>query len=117
MSPEKAVHAGRTLENAGFVLGLVVGGLQAFAEVTIYFLVSIGSVVRTDAPFPWFVAMFFIGCILPKYLGRATAGQVWIVLAQAVARMLPGKGKRPSVAIEAECKKCGNAMTACVCPE
>lgn len=108
----------RQLEDAAFIVAIVIAALFGVGE----FLIHIGIVTPPEhRDFPYMTLILFVGCVLPKYLGRATMGQIWIIIAQGVARMLPKWGKNgngtPAMTIEATCEKCGNAMTACVCPE
>lgn len=114
---KNVIHRGRALEDYGFMLALGIAALYGVGE----FLIDMGLV---DPPaqrrVPWVTLILFIGCVAPKTVGRATMGQVWVILAQGVARMISrrknGNG-RDTLAIEAKCGNCGNAMSACICAE
>lgn len=101
MTPEKIKQVSRQIEDWGFIIALVLGALYGLSEVIVYAVVSLGIRPYVEAPFPWLVMAFFIGGILPKTLGRATAGQVWVVLAQGVARLISrGKNGNGRAAIQ-----------------
>ncbi len=120
MTPEIASHMGRKIEDWGMLVGLCLGLLYGIGEIVVHVVVSLGIRPYTEAPFPWIIVMFFLGCILPKTLGRATTGQVWVILAGAIARLIP-RGKNGSrateVDVQVKCPTCSNALSACVCVE
>lgn len=129
MSPEQQSHVhhvSRKVEDYGLIVAFGLGACYGLSEIVVHAVVSLGVRPRVDAPFPWIIVMFFLGCILPKTLGRATTGSVWIILAQAVGRLI-SRGKNGkvdplpaipgTVEIAASCAKCGKAMSVCVCPE
>lgn len=90
----KVQRAARKAEDRGFYVALGIAGLYGTAEVLIYTLVSLGKVTPVDAPVPWLTLALFVGCIIPKILGRATGGQIWIILANGfVAMFSRGKSK------------------------
>lgn len=97
MTPERVKDVSRQIEDWGFLIACGLGLLYGIGEIIVYVVVSLGLRPHTEAPFPWIVMAFFIGGILPKTLGRATAGQVWVVLAHGVARLLT-RGKNGGAA-------------------
>ena len=88
----------RHVEDWGLVVGLFIATLYSVGEFVVY----MGLVTPpAERDFPYMTVIMFLGCVLPKMLGRATTGQVWIILAQGVARMLGGKKNgRPTVAVQ-----------------
>lgn len=93
----KIQRGARRAENIGFYVAIAIAGLYGLAEAVIYFLGSIGKVaVRHDVPFPWITIVLFVGCVIPKILGRTTGGQIWIIIANGVASWFSrGKEKTP----------------------
>lgn len=70
---------GRTSRRVEDALAIV-GILQAVAYGTVESLAAAGWRFGACAPatgFPWITAIIFLGCVLPKTLGRATAGKIW----------------------------------------
>lgn len=84
-------HASRRLEDYCLYVALLIAGVYGIAEVVIYTIVSLGLKPRVDAAFPWITVMFFVGCIIPKVLGRTTGGKIWITLAEGFAKRIAGK--------------------------
>lgn len=122
MTSERAVRTHRAIEDYGFIIGLGLMTLFGLAETAVYLAVSLGFVPRVDAPHPWIVILYVLLAVLPKYLGRATAGQVWVILARATGSLI-SRGKMgatatmPAVEVEAKCRTCGNEMSVCICPD
>lgn len=75
-------NGGRWIENVAAIVGLGNLAFIGFAEAQ-------SLTACTEARFPW--ANLIIGaiCVLPKTVGRATAGRVWDVLANRIG----GKGQ------------------------
>lgn len=125
MTPERIAHASRTLEDWGFGIGLGLMTLFGLAETAVYIAVSFSLVPRVDAPHPWILILFAFLAVLPKYMGRATAGQVWVILAKAIGAVISrGKSVKtgntetmPAIEVEATCATCKQKMSVCVCPE
>lgn len=73
----------RLLEDIAFIVGIAIAVLYAIGE----FLTSMGWCIKTCNPHagvPWMTVVLFAGCVLPKTLGRATAGKVWDAIASRV---------------------------------
>lgn len=69
---------GRWIENILAIVGI----LQAALYGTMEALARGGFLPHTEHPgFPWVTVIIFAGCVLPKTLGRATAGRVWDAVA------------------------------------
>jgi cellulose synthase/poly-beta-1,6-N-acetylglucosamine synthase-like glycosyltransferase len=96
MTVDRINKASRRIEDGGFLLGLVLMGLYGGAELIIYVLVSIGRVPYVHVSAPKIIVLLALLCVLPKYMGRATAGQVWITLAQGATRLFGKKPEAPS---------------------
>lgn len=75
---------GRTIENVGFSVALFVVALYALGEFVHHVGYRIGPCAAEVDSFPW--GTFFLAtiCILPKTIGRATAGAIWGKLAGGV---------------------------------
>lgn len=95
MTADRINRTSRQIEDAGFILGLVLMGLYGVAELVIYVLVSIGRVSYVHVSIPKIIVLLALLCVLPKYMGRATAGQVWITLAQSATRLFGKKVEPP----------------------
>lgn len=69
----------------GLVMAAYVLGVEVFPPVCY----SLGRCVnKPDAhPFPWGVVFLVSACVLPKTVGRLTAGRVW----QAIGNAIPGR--------------------------
>lgn len=52
------------------------------------FLIHMGIVKGSDR-IPWMTMALFLGCVLPKTVGRATAGKVWEAIANRFGRKEP----------------------------
>lgn len=67
----------RRLEDWGMIVGIAQAALYGVAE----FLIHIGVVTPKSTGIPWMTIALFFGCVLPKTLGRATAGKIWEIIA------------------------------------
>ena len=67
----------RGLENAAFVVGVLVLAAFALTEVLPQVGIAVGDCEVMDTGTPW--GVFMVGSLLvaPKMLGRATAGKIW----------------------------------------
>lgn len=87
---EKHAHRGRNVEDIAMYVGLVQAALYGFVEALVFLLRSLGKIPDGPHPFPWVTMALFLGCILPKTVGRATAGRIWTGLGAAAAERLKG---------------------------
>lgn len=72
-SPPKS----RLIEDILAVAGIV----QAMFYGTIEGLTRAGILGHNEhAGFPWVTTIIFLGCVLPKTVGRMTAGKIWETL-------------------------------------
>lgn len=80
----------RHLENAGLTAAIILTAIYCLAEAS----ARVGfckAVCPTEVSFPWGMAIMVVALVLPKTVGRATAGRVW----DAIADRLGGKDPRP----------------------
>jgi hypothetical protein len=86
------MKTGRMIENFLVLVGALQITLAASLESLTHAGVKLGSCVEFGGPWynhvPWFNLVVLLVCILPKTIGRATAGKVWETLANKV----PGGG-------------------------
>jgi hypothetical protein len=61
---------------AGILQALFSGTLEALTRAGFKF-----GDCPTDHSFPWVTVIIFLGCVLPKTVGRASAGAVWKAIA------------------------------------
>lgn len=61
----------------GILMAVFYGAMEALARG--------GFVTHNEhAGFPWITAIVFLGCVLPKTVGRMTAGKVWEAIGSRV---------------------------------
>lgn len=78
----KIQRTARLAEDRGFYVALCIAALYATGEFVVY----MGLVTPpADRGFPWMTAGLFVGCVIPKILGRTTGGKIWLILANAFA--------------------------------
>lgn len=82
-----AARRGRSVEDVAMYVGIGQAALYGVGE----FLMQIGVVPRYTGV-PYMTIALFLGCVLPKTVGRATAGRIWTVLADTFASRF---GKKP----------------------
>lgn len=76
----------RWIENVLAIVGIAQAALYGTMEA----LARGGFLTHSEhAGFPWVTIIIFAGCVLPKTLGRATAGRVWDALASKVGSSKP----------------------------
>lgn len=80
----------RKLEDYALIVGIAQAGFYGFIEAIVYFLQSIDVIPVKGHPIPYMTIALFLGCILPKTVGRATAGKIWTGLGSAAADRLRG---------------------------
>lgn len=88
-------HHSRLLENIGFAVGVAVGAFYVVAvEAVPQLCYSLGKCLQAPQPhpFPWGVVIIVTALVLPKTLGRVTAGKVW----QTISAKFPGGGQPPA---------------------
>ena len=88
----KAQRHGRRAENA--LIWVAVGAvvLRVLVE-TVHEIAGMFLTLKPHPhPFPWAFVAIFLGSILPKTLGRASAGKVWEILATGGAKLI-GRGR------------------------
>jgi hypothetical protein len=73
----KHATAGRNIENWLALAGVLQAMLYGLAE----FLIHIGLATPKSCGIPYMTITLFLGCVLPKTIGRATAGKVWEAIA------------------------------------
>lgn len=71
------IPTSRRIEDIGFLVGVTIAALFAVGE----FMVYISFVKKGASGFPYVTIILVLACVLPKTVGRATAGRVWEVLA------------------------------------
>lgn len=72
-------HRSRWVEDSLAVVGIAQAALYGTMEA----LARGGFLKHAEHPgFPWVTVIIFAGCVLPKTLGRATAGRVWDAIAK-----------------------------------
>lgn len=77
-----AQHRGRVAEDAGMWAAIVVGALSAGVKLWVYLVCStMRECHSANAGFPWETGALMLLLILPKTVGRATAGKVWETIA------------------------------------
>jgi hypothetical protein len=67
---------------AGIIQAMLYGTLEALRHSGVVF-----GKCEAESGFPWITVIIFLGCVLPKTVGRATAGAVW----QTISQKLGGK--------------------------
>lgn len=80
--------ASRYIENGLAIVGILQAGLYGTLEA----LASVGwrlGKCEAETGFPWITAFILGVCVLPKTVGRATAGKVWETLGAIVGRKAP----------------------------
>jgi phenylacetate-coenzyme A ligase PaaK-like adenylate-forming protein len=73
-------RASRRIEDALAIAGILQAGLYGTLEA----LASVGwrlGECAADTGLPWVTLAILFACVLPKTLGRATAGRIWEVIA------------------------------------
>lgn len=88
-------HRSRWIEDLGAIIGVLIGaayvvGVEIFPQACY----SIGRCPNAPQahPFPYGVLFIVTACILPKTVGRMTAGKVW----ESIGTKLPGVSKPDS---------------------
>lgn len=76
----------RRYEDYGLLVGISLGAAYGMAEVALKVYCSTHQCF-SGAGFPIGFAIVILACVLPKTVGRATAGKVWEIF----ANKLPGK--------------------------
>jgi len=77
-----AQHRGRFAEDVGMWAAILVGGASAGVKLWVYLVCSTMKECHTaSAGFPWETGALMLLLILPKTVGRASAGKVWEILA------------------------------------
>lgn len=66
---------------AGIIQALFYGTLEGLRSAGF----TIGTCV-TEHSFPWVTVIIFLGCVLPKTVGRASAGKAWELAAGLIGR-------------------------------
>lgn len=66
----------RLLEDFAFVIGILQAVGYGVAEMLGELGVRIGP-CEASTGFPTITVVVFLGCVVPKMLGRATAGKIW----------------------------------------
>jgi hypothetical protein len=66
----------RLIEDIGFIVGIVQAMLYGTLEALRHSGVVFGK-CEAETGFPWITVIIFIGCVLPKTVGRATTGKIW----------------------------------------
>ena len=82
----------RMLEDVAFGLGIFLVGLRGVAEVAHEVAGSLMELREHRHQFPW---AFILSCgllVLPKTVGRATAGKVWGAIGDGLGRLV-GRGR------------------------
>jgi len=85
-------HRSRNIEDGLAIAGIIVGALYVVAvEIFPHACYSSGFCERAPVaqPFPWIVFCVIAACVLPKTVGRATAGKVW----EIIGSRIPGSRK------------------------
>lgn len=83
MNPTTPQQAGRRAENIGFYVAITIAALLGLVEIAD----RAGILPNAETgSFPWGVVLLQVMLVLPKTLGRATAGKVWDALAGALER-------------------------------
>lgn len=76
----------RGVEDYGMYVGLAIAALYGLSEAVVYTATSLGLVPEPgETRVPWITVILFVGCVLPKTIGRVTTGKVWVTLATGVA--------------------------------
>lgn len=80
----------RWIENGLAILGGVIAASYVLGvEVIPHVCYSLGKCIHAPVPsngIPWGVVILVGACVLPKTVGRATAGRVWDVVAGRIGR-------------------------------
>jgi hypothetical protein len=66
----------RVAEDIGFLLATVIATVFVLAESAARIGLKVGECAY-DSNFPWGLVVLVCALVLPKTLGRATAGKVW----------------------------------------
>lgn len=66
----------RTIENVGFLAAVLIAVLYGLAEAASRVGVSLGECGHSHG-IPWGLAIISGALVLPKTVGRATAGRIW----------------------------------------
>lgn len=77
MTGEQLIHRSRRIEDWLAIAGVAQAMLYGIAE----FLIHIGVVTPKSHGVPYMTIALFLGCVLPKTVGRASAGKIWEILA------------------------------------
>lgn len=89
---DAAAARGRKVEDTALYVALAIAGLYGLAGAIVFVAISLGLV--TPKTVPWTILaiplVLFLGCILPKTVGRATAGKIWTGLGAAAAKRIEG---------------------------
>lgn len=73
---EQRTPTSRWIENGLAVVGIAQAALYGTVEALNHAGISLGSCTPSSG-FPWITLVIFVGCVLPKTVGRASAGKVW----------------------------------------
>lgn len=67
----------RWVENAAAIVGLLIAAATAGAEGYAVFAAAKSGACALDFHVPWGNVLLVVACVLPKTLGRSTAGKIW----------------------------------------
>jgi hypothetical protein len=73
---DQPAPASRRIENALALVGIAQAALYGTIEALKEAGWQMGP-CQTNGGIPWVTLAVFVGCVLPKTLGRATAGKIW----------------------------------------
>ena len=81
MTP-KATHPSRYIEDAGMIAAIGIGTIFSLVKISVYAYCSIRAGCAIYQPgFPTEFWLLMLVLVLPKTIGRASAGKVWEILA------------------------------------
>lgn len=89
-----SIDRARALEDIGFAAAILIAVLYGIAETLsrLGLCPFVDRCAATSPSFPWGLAITQLSLVLPKTLGRATAGKIW----SGVVAGLPFKVKQKS---------------------
>lgn len=87
MTRHEARTLGRRLEDWGMGIAIAVAVVAALARVGVNTYCSVRPCPVYRPGFPWEVWGLMGMLVLPKVIGRQTAGRVWLALAERVNRI------------------------------
>jgi hypothetical protein len=94
MTRWQAGDLGRRLEDWGMGAAIAVGCLAALARIGVNSWCSVRPCPAYRPGFPWELWLLMGMLVLPKVLGRATAGRIWLALVTR-GRRLTGRHPTP----------------------